>query len=81
MRPGPPSRRIAVGVVDPGPGSVVMRASTIAGAQPVWPAVFEHTSAGGLAQPAAMDSASLGGGRALIDDRPWAPRSQLSTGQ
>jgi hypothetical protein len=71
---------MAVGVVDPGPGSVVLRASTIVGPVGV-PAVFDHTSAGALAQLAAMDSAGLGWARAVIDDVPQDPLSQLSGGQ
>ena len=74
MRAGSPTEAQPSVLSTRDPGSIVLPASTTVGPVGV-PAGFGHTPAGALAQlaaidKAALDSASLGGVRAVIDD--WA---------
>ena len=74
MRPGSASDAQPSVLSTRDPGSIVLPASTTGGPAGV-PAGFAHTPAGALAQlaaidTAALDSASLGGARAVIDH--WA---------
>ena len=74
MRPGSPADAQPAVLSTRDPGSIVLPPSTTTGPVGVRSG-FEHTPAGALAQlaaldKAALDSASLGGARAVIDD--WA---------